>query len=547
MSSLFTKYRWLPLTFIVLLAVGLRLINLGGRALWYDEAFAVLFAEKGLRAMLYGTLTPVAGGAADIHPLLYYSALNVWMQFFGESAFTVRLLSVIFGVATVVLIYLLAKTLFDERTGLVAALITAIAPFHVQYSQETRMYALLGLLLMAATWCFIKAWREEVNSSPPNPLSVARQRGGEAKEQIATPVWKKWRYWLGFGLFAGLAMYTQQLAAFYLVAIGLVPFLVRRRPQMIGVIVGTIAAIVVYLPWLVNLPGQLQKVRSYYWLDKPSIATPLLTIRSFLSVNLDFPSPASMIAFFGGLFVILLLVVQVMMFIRQPRNRSQRKPILFVLWLAAAPPILMWIVSQVQPVYLERSLLPSALMLYVGLAWLFTRSGMPKIIVGVIGAIGLVMVAIGLYYQYTIATFPNSPFQTAESYIAQNWQEGDVVVHQNKLTALPGIYYQRDLPQYFIGDKPGSSDDTLALPTQKALNISADACVQAAAHEGRRVWWVVYDFAKAQYAAANRTELAEAEAWLNNRYMLTSTQKFSDLDVVLYSDAHGDLGGECQP
>lgn len=528
MSSLFAKYHWLPLTLILLLAIGLRLINLGGRALWYDEAFAVLFAEKGLSAMIYGTLTPVAGGAADIHPLLYYSALNVWMHFFGESAFAVRLLSVVFGVATVALIYLLAKTLFDEKTGLIAALINAIAPFHVQYSQETRMYALLGLLLMAATWCFIKAWRDDTQSTQKS-------------------LWMKWRYWLGFGVFAGLAMYTQQLAAFYVVAIGLVPFVTRRKRQILGVIMGAITAIVVYLPWLVNLPGQLQKVQSYYWLDKPTIATPLLTVRSFLSVNLDFPSPASMIAFFGGLFVILLLAVQVSMFIRQPRNRVQRKPILFVLWLAVMPPLLMWVVSQIQPVYLERSLLPSALMLYVALAWLFTRSGMPKAIVGVVGAIGFVMVAIGMYYQYTIAMFPNSPFEAAENYIARNWQEGDVVVHQNKLTALPGIYYQPDLPQYFIGDKAGSSDDTLALPTQKTLNIMADACVQAAAHQGNRVWWVVFDFAKDQYASAGRTELADAETWLNEHYTATTIQKFNDLDVVLYHDAHGDLGGTCQP
>ncbi len=254
-----------------------------------------------------------------------------------------------------------------------------------------------------------------------------------------------------------------------------------------------------------------------------------------------------MIAFLASLFVMLLVVVQVVMWLRQPRNRSKRRSILFVLWLAAAPPILMWVVSQVQPVYLERSLLPSALMLYIGLAWLFTRSGMPRAIAAVVGGLCLVMVSIGLYYQYTIATFPNSPFQTASSTISQNWQDGDVVVHQNKLTALPVIYYQRDLAQYFIGDKPGSGDDTLALPTQKALNIAADACVQAAVHGGKRVWWVVFDFAKTAYAAAGRSELAEAEAWLGDHYTATSTQKFNDLDVVLYSDAHGDLGGECQP
>lgn len=527
MSSLFTRRPWLPLTLILLLALALRLINLGGRALWYDEAFAVLFAEKGLSAMLYGTLTPVAGGAADIHPLLYYSLLNVWMNFVGQSPVAVRLLSVLLGVATVGLIYLLAKELFDRKTGLAAALITAVAPFHVQYSQETRMYALLGLLLMAATWCFIRAWRVGSDSH----LGTSRVR--------------RWGYWIGFGALAGLAMYTQQLAAFYLVALGLAALLARRRDMIVGVVVGTITAVVVYLPWLVNLPGQLAKVRSYYWLEKPTIATPLLTIRSFLAANMDLPSPASMIAFFGGLFVVILLVVQVVMFMRQPRTRTKRKSLLLVLWLAAMPPVLMWLVSQVQPLYLERSLLPSALMLYVALAWLFTRSGMPRVIVTVVGGVVGLLVAIGLYYHYTYASFPYSPFQPAETYIADHWQAGDVVVHQNKLTALPGIYYQRNLPQYFIGDKAGSSDDTLALPTQETLNIMADACVQAAAHEGQRVWWVVFARAEAEYEAAGRPELKDAVVWLDDHYTAISTEQFSDLNVVLYADPRGDLAGEC--
>jgi predicted membrane-bound mannosyltransferase len=36
---------WTILAVILLLALGLRLINLSGRTLWYDEAFAVLFAD----------------------------------------------------------------------------------------------------------------------------------------------------------------------------------------------------------------------------------------------------------------------------------------------------------------------------------------------------------------------------------------------------------------------------------------------------------------------------------------------------------------------
>ncbi|MEO8610046.1 MAG: glycosyltransferase family 39 protein, partial [Chloroflexota bacterium] len=495
-----------------------RVINLGGRSLWYDEAFAVLFSEKGLDAMLSGTLTPVAGGASDIHPLLYYSTLNAWMIAFGESPFAVRFLSVVLGVATVAIIYGLTRELFGEKTALAVALITAIAPFHVQYSQETRMYALLGLLLSLATWCFVKGWRG-----------------------------KSWRWWIAFGILAGLAMYTQQLAAFYLVALGLVPIIARRKDQLIRVSVGAVVAIVIYLPWLVNLPGQLEKVRSYYWLSPPNIAKPIGTMYSFLVVNLDIPAPYSTIGFLGSLFLILFLTVQVILYLRR-RVRSDRKPLLFVLWLAVLPVALMWLVSQVQPVYLERALLPSALMLYLALGWLLTRSGLPRPIVGVLAAIGLVMVGIGLYHQYTIATFPNSPFQTAVAYIRDNWQDGDVIVHQNKLSALPTVYYARDLNQRFLGDLPGSSEDTLALPTQQALGLLADACVQLAGRGAQRIWWVTFDFVEAQYKGSNRLEeLQQSLDWLDEHYARSDEQHFNDLDLVLYTDPQGDLKGDCTP
>src|SRR5437868_14363765 len=93
-----TMRRWLIL--VLLLAFGLRLLALSSRTLWYDEAFAVLFSEKGINAMLYGTLTPTGSAAADVHPLLYYTVLDGWMTLFGQSVAAVRLLSVIFGVAT---------------------------------------------------------------------------------------------------------------------------------------------------------------------------------------------------------------------------------------------------------------------------------------------------------------------------------------------------------------------------------------------------------------------------------------------------------------
>jgi uncharacterized membrane protein len=522
------------LALILLLALGLRLFHLGERNLWYDEAFAVLFAEKGLDAMLYGTLTPVAGGAADIHPLLYYTTLDGWMAVFGESPFAVRLWSVVLGVATVGMLYLLARDLFGENTGLAAALITAVAPFHVQYSQETRMYALLGLLLVAATWCFVRGAR----TPPPSPLPVH----GEGEKSVS--LWQTWRWWVAFGVLAALAMYTQQLAAFYLLALGLVPLLARRRDLFIRVLAGAGIAVVLYLPWLVNLPSQLAKVRSYYWIDRPGIGALLRTTFSFLVVNLDIPRSTFILALAGAAFLLIFMVIQVVLYLRR-RRAGDRRPLLFVLWLAGVPVLLMWLVSQIQPVYLERSLLPSALMLYVALAWFFTRGGLPRPIAGVFALLGLGLVGVGLYHQYTLATFPNSPFRDAAAYVRTNLQPGDVVIHQNKLSALPTVYYDRTLPQRYLGDAPGSPEDTLALPTQQALKLPADACAGAAAVGAQRVWWVTFGFAEKQYAEARRPEFQSALDWLNAHYTAGETQHFNDLDVTLFSDPRGTWGADC--
>ena len=97
MRQTFSRYAGsIELAAVLLVALIARLIGIVSRPIWYDEAFAILFAEKGPAAMLKGTLAPdISGAAADIHPLAYYTMLWGWMKLFGESLLSVRLLSVI--------------------------------------------------------------------------------------------------------------------------------------------------------------------------------------------------------------------------------------------------------------------------------------------------------------------------------------------------------------------------------------------------------------------------------------------------------------------
>ena len=152
---------WL-LVLILLAGFGLRLYRLADKEMWYDEAFAVLYAEKELGSIVHGTVTPVEGAAADIHPLMYYFFLHGWMRI-GQDPLVVRFPSVVFGLLAICLVFAIGHELFGSRVGLLAATLAASNPFHIWYSQEARMYSLLCLASLLVIYYFVRAWKQDAS------------------------------------------------------------------------------------------------------------------------------------------------------------------------------------------------------------------------------------------------------------------------------------------------------------------------------------------------------------------------------------------------
>lgn len=139
------------------LAAGLRFIGIGSKSLWYDEAWSVALAAVDLKT----ALILVKG---QIYPPLYQFLLHFWLALFGTSEAAARSLSAVFGVASVAVLYNLTVRISGCRTALVAALILAVSPFHVEYSQEARGYSLLVLLSLLSfdlllVWLDDHKWR----------------------------------------------------------------------------------------------------------------------------------------------------------------------------------------------------------------------------------------------------------------------------------------------------------------------------------------------------------------------------------------------------
>lgn len=148
--------RWSDVTHVrVLLAVlglatALRLPYLARTSLWYDEA--VTWSQS--RGSLGHLFTSVA---ADNYPPLHNLMLWLTMPVIGESEWALRIPSVIAGVVAVWFLYLLGKEIFDRQTGLLAAVLLCISPFHIWFSTEARMYAIFATMGIGFLLCLTRS------------------------------------------------------------------------------------------------------------------------------------------------------------------------------------------------------------------------------------------------------------------------------------------------------------------------------------------------------------------------------------------------------
>jgi mannosyltransferase len=142
----------LSLGLILALALGLRLINLGSQPFTPDEILSLDITNQ------YHSIRDLLGylGTVEFHPPLYYILLHYWIPLFGQTIFSLKMLSVIFGLASVVLVYVLSKKLFrSEKIALIAALISTILPLFLEMDQTARPYSVFNFFALV---CMLTLW-----------------------------------------------------------------------------------------------------------------------------------------------------------------------------------------------------------------------------------------------------------------------------------------------------------------------------------------------------------------------------------------------------
>jgi len=156
MRSPIIHQKWLTIIIlgaIVLIALLFRLHNLESGTIGHIEIYVpgielpYELSDLGVRLTLWKTIAGTV--KLEPHPPAYYMLMLGWTKIFGAGILALRLPSVLFGVACIVLIYVLCLLEENRFTGLLAAGMLAFNGLHIYWSQEAKLYIMgcfLGLL-----------------------------------------------------------------------------------------------------------------------------------------------------------------------------------------------------------------------------------------------------------------------------------------------------------------------------------------------------------------------------------------------------------------
>lgn len=318
---------------VVIVGAAVRISHLEHLSLWLDEGFTALYSQQQWRSVagLKGFYSP--------HPPLYFLLVKV-SDLFVANELAGRLISVVTGIATIPVFYALMAKVLDRRAAFVGALVLALSPIHLYYSQEARMYALVVFLICVSYLALIGYYQR-----PHRPWAAL------------------------YGLTAGLALWVDYSSTYALApqAVLILAMLYRQRREAVALFIAGVLAVLAYAPWIpqvlasIDAANEVERRESYLGVDSSRVSTALLAMMGYAGDGSYFQSlrqtawnrwPDS-----RGFFIIAALPV-VILGVRGIWRRWQAMAVVF--GLLGTMLVGIW-VSLISPGFAERTVLTTSL------------------------------------------------------------------------------------------------------------------------------------------------------------------------------------------
>lgn len=472
---------WIAPAALFLLALAVRMWRIGAESLWLDEATSLFLARKPV-------LDVIAWTAKDIHPPLYYLLLHFW-QVLGESEAVLRSLSAVAGALGAVVLYDLGARLIDRRTGLIAGALLALAPIHVWYSQQARMYTWLGLWGLLSSLCLV-AFLDS----------------------------RKARFAVGYVLVSAAALYTHYYTVFVFLAQGVYVLYEAWRtrcPRTVAEFAaGVGGSVLLFAPWIPTMWFQVTSGGGG-WVARGGTPGPraLADILVGFSVGNARPLYPPWLRWltYGMLAGLGLWAMYTAI---RARDASRGRGVVFAAVYLVAPVGAAWLVSQVKPLYSERYLqtfLPGYLLLAAAGIGALPRAWLR----GVAAAVLAAALAFGLWRMAWV--LQTEDWRSTAAYVSERAVEGDVAVFYPGWNEKPfGYYATAELPAWTWFKVPLPPDEV-------------ESSVRPGVEGYRRAWLV---WSVGHYGDPNGL----VKRYMDEHYTRVDEQRFrGSIGVALYN------------
>ncbi|HSX18647.1 MAG TPA: glycosyltransferase family 39 protein [Candidatus Saccharimonadales bacterium] len=400
---------------ILIAATLLRLATLN-QSLWLDEAINLNNAAS----LDFKTLL-LKYSLSDFHPPLYHAVLKLWIMLAGTSEVSARIPSVVFGVLTVYLTYLIGKKLFEQKTALIAATLMATGPLAIYYSQEARMYSMAAAAAAASVYFFVSILKKD-----------------------------KLINWIGFITSTTVLLYSDYLP-YLLLPVYAIYLQVNRKVIKKGTFRAFIPAFIIItialIPWLLIMPQQLHtglsaKAASPAWsqvVGSPEAKSLPLTLVKFtigrisIDNNLIYALAIAPIALFVG-FLFALATFRI------SKSRS------FLWYWLILPLVLGFALSFKVPVFSYFRFLFILPAFYLIAASAINSINWPPLVRFLLGIFLAINLTSSIIY-FANPKFRREDWRGATAYVVQNSNKNTIAIFESNFTIGAFDYYNQNKAQ----------------------------------------------------------------------------------------------------
>jgi mannosyltransferase len=510
----------LSLPSVILIGFGLRLYLLDTQSLWWDEMYTMVQASMKPGELIESLFED------RVHTPLYFVFLLGWAEI-GRSAFIIRYFSVIAGVLAIPLIYATGRLLHGRSVGLTAAFLLTIAPFHIWFSQEARMYSFLALNALAANYFLLRL--------------LHREKRGD---------------WVGYTIALTFTLYSHYLGVLILIAHYVffsLHYRQNREQFKRWFICGSIAG-ALFLAWFmaVFLISSFTHA-SISWIAPVRWYEPLLTLFSFsIGPSIDPATFLPYVAFLTYLAGVVAVYVYSGHRVDSVPTSKRLSLRLLSFWLAV--PLLLltlisidWSIPDQRFIYMDRyliSLLPAFVLLAAwGLVLLARQPWSPRWLLPLLLSLILLPTLFTWHNLYFNPDYAREDWRAAFAQIGTAQQEGDLLlITPGQL--LPYFYYGHHTVDHAVLPSLFEFDVAESQPCGTRSQCADEALqeqITALPADVDRIWLIqsydnahTHGFPQTRNAAIASAARNEYEQWFEREFTAVNQWLFTGIHLTLY-------------